>query len=50
MLLHPLAQQVDPMLQQSADARIVPGFDQFPCEIVLFVGRRAEKIGELISE
>ena len=50
MLLHPLAQQVNPMLQHSADARIAPGFDQFPGETVLFVGRRAEKIGELISE
>ncbi len=38
--VHALTQQVDPLLQHRAQARVAPGFDQRPGEGVLFVGER----------
>lgn len=39
LVLHSLPQQIDPLLQHRADARIAPDFDQFLGETVLFVGK-----------
>ena len=38
--VHALTQQVDPLLQHRAQARVAPGFDQRPGEGVLLVGER----------
>ena len=38
--IHPLAQQLDALLKNRAEAGVASGFDQFPGKRVLVVGER----------